>query len=77
MFKNRALEVKVVKNSEKETPRPNVFAAASRRDIEHFNKMFLNNVKVIAILGGAGYALRKTVDTASEIAIIAAKAKIQ
>lgn len=78
MFKNRSIEMKVVKNPKQEsTPRSHGLSPNQIRDLEHYNNMLKDNVKNVAMLAGAGYTLKRVLDVASEIAIITAKAKIK
>ena len=77
MFKNRSIEMKVVKNPKQETPASHGMSPNQIRDLEHYNQMLKDNVKNVALLAGAGYTLKRVLDVTSEIVIIAAKTKIK
>jgi hypothetical protein len=74
MFKNRELRVQVHKTA-KEDP------AAEKRDrtdeILLIHSIVKDDVKKLAMIAGAGYTLKRAFDLASDIAVIAAKAKLQ
>jgi hypothetical protein len=74
MFKNRALSVQVVKtpNAEQAEGRVN-----NKQQLKVINNMIIEDVRLIATLAAIGYAGKKVLDTAGEIALIAAKAKIK
>ncbi len=74
MFKNRELRVQVAKTAPKDSD------TAEKRDrteeILLIHSIVKDDIKKVAMIAGAGYALKRAFDLGSEIAVIAAKAKI-
>lgn len=75
MFKNRTLQMKIVKNP---TPAPTEQRPASPWTNPLFiNAMIRDNVLDAAKLAAIGYAGKKVIDTSSEIVTLIANAKIK
>lgn len=74
MFKNRALQVRMVKSNPQDSTDATV---VTNLDPEQINKIAKEQVKNVAIAVGVVVAGSKLMNTVSEIAIIAAKAKIK
>lgn len=75
MFGRRALSIQLIKAPpNNETPDVNVTATI---DPEQLHTMLKDQVKNVALVVGAVIATRTVLNTASEIAIITAKAKIR
>jgi hypothetical protein len=75
MFKNRALEVRMVKSTPNgDTPNTNVVSTLTPDQI---NEILQAQVKNVAIAVGVVVAGAKLLNTVSEIAVIAANARIR
>lgn len=74
MFKKHALQVQMVNTKKQNTV--NDETAASKLDFDKINTIAKEQTKNIAIAVAGLYAAKKVVDTVSEIAVIAANAKI-
>jgi len=72
MFKNRALEVSMVKkNQQTEGPRLDGKTYVEPFDIDKINEVIKDQVQNTAMVLGAAYAAKKGIDTLSELIIIA------
>lgn len=74
MFKNRALQVRMVKSNPQDSTDATV---VHNLDPEQINMIAKEQIKNVAIAVGAVVAGSKFLSTVSEIAIITAKAKIK
>jgi hypothetical protein len=76
MFKNRALEVKVVKNPKQDNPEAPT-KRVQERDLLMYNYIVKDQVKNAAIVVGGAVCAKALLTTLGEIAIITAKAKLK
>ena len=69
MFENRAFHVRMVRTAPQTPVDPNA-EPRTRMTTEQVIQLARENVKYVAILVGAGYALKKVLDTSSEATLI-------
>lgn len=74
MFKNKAFQVKVV-NANSTAVDADEKSARIRLTPEQITKIAQENVKYVALIVGAGYAVKKVLDTSSEAALIITRSK--
>jgi len=74
MFKNRELRVQVAKTAPQDSTQPQRDRTG---EILLIHAIVKEDVKKLAMIAGAGYAMKRAFDLGSEIAVIAAKANIK
>lgn len=69
MFKNRAVEVKLVKQS----TQPDAKVLVESIDMDKLSELVKDQVQNAAVVIGGAYAAKKAVDTLSELILIAGR----